>query len=724
MKSSTFYIEDLTVCTLVFSILPYFFKNRFRTFQENEKIYYFNNSGPGLLFARLILRPIKIQVEQVKFSQGETRDHDGNLIWMKTIEDAIGIQDNFKDNPVIQKVLKQYKAAHRLQPFLSRCMLECDLKARNMSSMLELIYFIRIIDYRENSNGIVKASGQNVYYFMYERPWSSELEQFAQKRKINIISTGAHYFYIKKYFLIFNGFKSFIKQIIYYGMVVKYYVLKMMTLKKFNLADSTKNVFKQERGEKVGLRPRVLVEYYGHLNFDSPELYSDLFFCQESSLSAKDILIYFGLPRAPIADKELKEIKKYGLSAVAINSRAAATPDVDVFRHKQQTDNTDQADDIIRDEEHVFAQRWVQQYIKNYHARYNFWVDFITRHNIKTHVSWNKHISDHSVILDALQDTGGVGAVYQRSFEHFPTPWTYTTADVVFGFSEYGAHKGCDQRSSIPYYIIVGYLGDYRFTLLQKQANDVRNSLTSHGANRIAAYFDENPTNHPRWNFAYKTTIENYSYLLNKVLENPWFGLILKPKNPATLRSKLGSVSDLLKSAEKTGRCFIYEGGVLQGSYPPVAASLGADVAIHGHFFAATAGVEAALAGTPTLFLDYEGMPRSPLYKLKKDKVIFKDIDSLWNACEEHWNRPGGIPMFGDWSNILNELDPFRDGRAAERMGTYLEWLIEGFKAGLPRETVLADAAQRYGKIWGKDKIISKKISEDISTVQQGTLCN
>ena len=40
-------------------------------------------------------------------------------------------------------------------------------------------------------------------------------------------------------------------------------------------------------------------------------------------------------------------------------------------------------------------------------------------------------------------------------------------------------------------------------------------------------------------------------------------------------------------------------------------------------------------------------------------------------------------------------------------MGTYLEWLMEGFKAGLPRETVLADAAERYSKIWGKDKILS-----------------
>ena len=216
---------------------------------------------------------------------------------------------------------------------------------------------------------------------------------------------------------------------------------------------------------------------------------------------------------------------------------------------------------------------------------------------------------------------------------------------MVFGFSEWGAHIGRDEHSIIPYYIIVGYLGDHRFGLLRKRADDVRNFLKNHGANRIVAYFDEHAVAHPRWDLAYKATLENYSYLLNKVLENPWFGLILKPKVPSTLRSRLGSVSELLRCAEKTGRCFVFEGGALQGSYPPAVASLGADVAIHGHFFAATAGIESALAGTPTLFLDAEGIPPSPLHNLRTGSVIFKDIDSLWRVCMEYWNGSGNTKI-------------------------------------------------------------------------------
>ena len=78
--------------------------------------------------------------------------------------------------------------------------------------------------------------------------------------------------------------------------------------------------------------------------------------------------------------------------------------------------------------------------------------------------------------------------------------------------------------------------------------------------------------------------------------------------------------------------------------------------------------------------------------------------DQRWEACDQHWPTPGGIPGFGDWSAMLDELDPFRDGRAAERVGTYIKWLIEGFQAGGDRETVMAGAAERFCALWGSDK--------------------
>ena len=97
--------------------------------------------------------------------------------------------------------------------------------------------------------------------------------------------------------------------------------------------------------------------------------------------------------------------------------------------------------------------------------------------------------------------------------------------------------------------------------------------------------------------------------------------------------------------------------------------------------------------------------PVSPLYKLGTSRVVFTDWDELWAALVGHWATDGGIPGFGDWSPMLNELDPFRDGRATERLGTYIQWLIEGFNDGLKRDAAMAAATERHRALWGQDKM-------------------
>jgi len=56
---------------------------------------------------------------------------------------------------------------------------------------------------------------------------------------------------------------------------------------------------------------------------------------------------------------------------------------------------------------------------------------------------------------------------------------------------------------------------------------------------------------------------------------------------------------------------------------------------------------------------------------------------------------------------VIDEYDPFRDGKAAYRMGTYMKWMMDGFEQGIDRENIMADVAERYAKEWGKDKILT-----------------
>lgn len=144
---------------------------------------------------------------------------------------------------------------------------------------------------------------------------------------------------------------------------------------------------------------------------------------------------------------------------------------------------------------------------------------------------------------------------------------------------------------------------------------------------------------------------------------------------------------------------------------------MAADVAVHGHLTAATAGFEAFLSGTPALLLDRERWHRSRFYSLGKGRVVFNDWEELWRTCCEYWRNPAGVPEFGDWSSMIHELDPFRDGRAVQRMGTYLKWLLDDLRQGYSRDAALVDAAKRYAEIWGRIRSSEMLGSDPLSTV-------
>ncbi len=465
-------------------------------------------------------------------------------------------------------------------------------------------------------------------------------------------------------------------------------------------------------------KPGLAVEYYGQMNLDSPEFYSDLFFWQQSDLRADDVLIVHNILLDPVTQERLAEVTEHGMSLVALHP-SVGRAEVPVFHHwpgglrSRHTPPGAVGRSI--------EVRWASSKRSSYLDERDRWSDLFLQTGARVWVSWYKYGTQHLVIADALASLGGATALYQRSFEDMPSPESMVSCDVYFGYSGRQALVEAQQESCIPYYVVTGYLGDHRFRLLKGQAADIRDRLAAAGAQRVIAFFDENSADDERWHTGHGPVRENYASLLERVLSDNALGLILKPKVHWSLRKRLGDVAELLSRAEATGRCVVLGKGKVQSSYPPSLAALAADVAIHGHACAATAGVEAALAGVPTLLLDREGFHMSSFYSLGR-RVVFEDWNSLWEAMDEHWSTPGGLPGLGDWSPMLDDLDPFRDGRAAERMGTYLDWLLDGLKAGGSRTDVLADAAERYVSMWGEQHVIEVKPASlvSVSATEEG----
>lgn len=675
------FIDNLTPIVWLFYVFPFLMRTRLMGDHRSKKIYYIDGSKSGVFLARLTLWLTGAELELLTFRLIDIRDDAGMLLRLRIAhQDIIDVQKDIMDNPIYKRVRKDEIVNDKMDTYLAKCIATI---SKEESSMFRVLFIIHVAAWKAKNEG--NKNSDNVF-FIHRKLWLQEIKRYGLRFGINVIPVKKAKINLKILLQSIPGGRALVK-IIYFRLL---------------------GLFRRQTitGRRSVTQPCLAVEYYGHLNLNRPELHSDLFFWQQSQISGKDILIIFALIRDPLDAAKLSEITQHGMTTEVLNPKATTLASTPVYFPSLNLKPIKK----LKSSSNKSEERWLRSQIIEYQYLFDYWYGLFKKDNVKIYVSWFKYGVNHCVIAGALHKLGGVTAIYQRAFQEFPSPGTTINADIVFGFSREGADLERGQNSIIPYHVAVGYFGDHRFPLLRPLARDIRNKLNQSGAKRILSYLDENSGPDSRWHTGHEFMRENYIFLLEKVLAEPWLGLIFKPKVPRTLRKRLGKVAELLERAEATGRCYVIEGGVLHGTYPPALAALASDIVIHGDLSAATAGVETTLAGAKTLLMDREGWPISKFYRtLGKGKVVFNNWQEAWDACMAYWKDPAGVPGFGDWSPMLDEIDPFRDGRAAERIGTYLKWLLDGFKAGLPRETVLADAAERYIKQWGEDKVSSIK---------------
>lgn len=682
------FVERLTVRTWCAAILPRLVWRRVRGRGLADHCHVIDGSRLAMAVARMGGWLIGVRVERLDFRLVEVRDEDGVWMWLRVAYgDLAAVQADAMDDSAFRDAVDQQLDSGRLRMYLAKALAGVDVAHGGAFSSTLLM--IRVCDWVVKRQG---RSGAVPVLFAERRPWQRAVVRYASTCGVIVVPVAARFHprdWLRRHLA--PELKGLLREA-----RLRWHMRRG--------SRRTAGAAAPGHGEPAP-SPRVCVEYYGHLNVKQPERYSDLFFWQQSALSGREIVMTFNLAPDPLNESMWAELTEQGIEAVALDPRATTVPQAPVFAPRVRAGRARAGFPGATASPRSAEGAWLRERTAAYREVRDYWTDFFSAHGIKVYLTWFKYNERHCAIADALQRLGGVTAIYQRAYEDAPTPETTVHADIVFGFSQATAELERRARSVIPYHVTVGYPGDHRFPLLRERARRIRRTLQEHGAERILAFADETSLDNPRLYLDHQSQQENYRFLLERLLAEPWLGLVCKPKSPATLRRRLGPVADLLRRAEATGRCYVFEEGRLQGSYPPAAAALAADLALHGHLFGGTAGLEAALAGVPTLLLDREGWPVNALYRLGVGRVVFREWDALWKACVEHWARPGGVPGFGDWSPMLDEFDPFRDGRAAERIGTYVQWLLEGFRAGLARETVMADAAERYGALWGREHI-------------------
>ena len=224
-------------------------------------------------------------------------------------------------------------------------------------------------------------------------------------------------------------------------------------------------------------------------------------------------------------------------------------------------------------------------------------------------------------------------------------------------------------------------------------AQDAASDLHRNGAVYILALFDNA---FPSPNF--------HRFFLEWLLQDPNLGILIKPKKP-WIEDVHPELTELFARATATKRLCMMDVAVW-----PADAALAADFSV-GHT-SLSAAVVSALAGARILFLDYARLDREPLTKyatlhsLGPKRCVFFDHETLRHAALDYFHDPSCNPHLGDAMPVLDQFDPFRDGRASQRIGEYVQWYMEGIDKGASRDDALYRATGNYADKWGEDKVM------------------
>lgn len=439
---------------------------------------------------------------------------------------------------------------------------------------------------------------------------------------------------------------------------------------------------------------------------------SELFWLEPGHLDHRRILLYTNRPTPLLSGADLRALAERQVRAVATR-RAAAVRGLPLYR-PGPGDWFAGASHVVRVLVLAVAcalrgtapTRACVAASFSFALKYAAWRGFFERYRVRVHLDLVNHEKSGPARNLALEHAGGVSVSYQWSNLSVASLFSAGTSDAFFAFGP--AYRGLFETmgSRFGRMLYSGYVTDHAFRAASGSAAGLRESLMSRGARFIVAFFDENSADVPMSCMTNAELADVYAELLRRVIEDPEFGLVIKPGYPLTLDSRLASIRRLRERAEQTGRCVhLSEGSYLTEAYPAEAAQA-SDVAV-GLMGSGTTVLESFLAGTPAVFLNLG--PRThhdPISAAGAGSVVFRGVPELLEAIDRFRSDPGSVPGFGDLSAWVAERDPFRDGRAAERLNSYMGWLLDAFVNGMEREEALREADTRYRAAWGDATVV------------------
>jgi len=654
------FVEQLSF-RAVFSIYL-FLREKGHTLNSVHVRYILNDGYLSLLWQYLP----KLNLGSVKlfdFSFDSLVDENGTNLGKKVVlEDLETFYRLLGEKIILPDYLGLNPDKHMFKAYLKKNITLSDFSSTGVKSLINILIMIKAVSFYKTKFKYVEP----VFLMLEKKQWINELCEYGAQKGIGIIEN------------------KFIELNLYYNI--------KRAFKKNNLIlrlRSFINIY-LNRGDSTNISSCIVIDQV--LQILRPK-----WIWKSEFLAPKEIT--FVSKSHSINQKVLNEIKSEGMNLIVLNRTLCRGLKVPIFLPSYSS----HAIKSKSDESSI-----INLYANQYFNEKKHWRALFKRIKAKVYITSHKWDAHPLAAAAAMSEVGGISGVFQTSYYELPVPYALTCADLYFSFSRKAPMIELKQGSRISYNICLGNLANSRNKFFKVEAKKLRGKLKNNGATKIISYFDQDSFEDKRWGTSHSVSRESYKYLLKKVIEEKWLGLIIKPKKPKKIRRNLGDVSVLLDQALETGRCHIIDNydefSPKNFENPPALCAMASDISIQESMIEGTAAVEAVLTGTQTLMMDRYGFKESQFYKLGVGKVIFNEWASLWKNLEEHW-RKAPISGFGDWSPIMDDIEPFRDEKASERLTKFLYWLSEGFKEGQNKKENLEHAVKLYSFEWGEDKV-------------------
>lgn len=313
-----------------------------------------------------------------------------------------------------------------------------------------------------------------------------------------------------------------------------------------------------------------------------------------------------------------------------------------------------------------------------------FWQHFFRENNVSILVH-SLHSADNFTHCLGMARAGGIVASFERSI--LSDYGTYLHhAPVTVNFLS-GPHSVSGAHASAP----VRYLVQTGTLAPMGQMETAELDRIKKNDSVVLSVFDELPND---W-YSGDSTREMYQGLFDLVRSDRRFILLVKSKKPAVMK-RLPEIEKQMNQLIREGNCI-----AVQWEEHVISVATVSDIAV---CVPSTAAFECVLAGKPTVL--YNPMRSALSIFLKNrgwNRRYFVAMADLTAALVRFVDKRDD--SVGDCSDLLPEIDPFRDGQGPVRVGDYLMNVMNMHESGMEMNEAVTRASSRYGKKWGYDKI-------------------